>query len=48
MGVLYIDDMYLYVDDEYICSHYDLWQESQGALSVRSELLISMGGMLKF
>jgi hypothetical protein len=48
MGVLYVDDTDLYIADKCIHSHYDLCQESQGALSVWGELLISTGGMLKY
>lgn len=47
MGVLYVNDTDLYIMRECLRSPYNLWQESQGALTAWGKLLIATGGMLK-
>jgi len=47
MGVLYVDDTDLYIMDECIRSEYDLWQETQGAITSWGKLLLAMDGTLK-
>ena len=47
IGVLYVDDTDLYIMDESIRSDYDLWQETQGAITSWGKLLLSTGGALK-
>jgi hypothetical protein len=47
IGVLYLDDTDLYIMDECIRSEYDLWQETQGAITSWGKLLLAMDGTLK-
>ena len=47
MGVLYVDDIDLYIMDECILSEYDLWQETQGATTSWGKLLLATGRTLK-
>jgi len=47
MGVLYVDDTDLYIMDECIRSEYNLWQETQGAITSWGKLLLATGGALK-
>ncbi len=47
MGVLFVDDTDLFIMNECVKSGYDVWEESQGALTAWGKLLISTGGMLK-
>ena len=47
MGVLFVDDMDLYIMDECINSEYDLWHETQGATTSWGKLLLATGGAMK-
>ena len=47
MGVLYVDDTDLYIMDKCIRSKYDLWQETQGAITSLGKLLLATDGALK-
>jgi len=48
MGVLYVDDMDLFILNDFAKSQLDVHADSQLALSIWGELLIVTGGVLKY
>ena len=47
MVISYVDDTDLFIMDKCVKSSYDIWKDSQGALTAWGKLLVRTGGLLK-